>query len=459
MGNTRNGWWAAALAGMLALAPPGMAANGTGNARPALAGAESIAEENADLQTIWKAMRSADADTLAKLYQDNHDPVIHVWSAMALERVHFNLDAATADASACESALLDVRPAIALSCGQFRIGNLQLAGRWADSRQAESELVTRFRGHGIDPELDKMQAWLDSHADEPLLSYDIPVGDVTLPLKQRERQIRPDDQIIPRFTVSANGHELDAILDTGASDLVMGQDDADRLGVKPLDRKGHVNGWLAKDVPTQAGILETLALGGITLHNVPVTVVPRHIVLIGGNLVAPLGTLEITQSNIHVFGKDAPVPACDTAMRVSSAAWGGNIRLYPQLLAIGDARYGSAPLPGRHARRAGRGHRAPSHENHDGRHRRQACVRQCRHGQGQAHHRWPAVRYGVRGLHRCRQREASDHAGRGRATRHGFPAGLPSPASVLPAAPQPALIATTAVQMRGRRHKHQLNAC
>jgi len=332
MGNTRNGWWAAALAGMLALAPPGMAANGTGNARPALAGAESIAEENADLQTIWKAMRSADADTLAKLYQDNHDPVIHVWSAMALERVHFNLDAATTDASACESALLDVRPAIALSCGQFRIGNLQLAGRWADSRQAESELVTRFRGHGIDPELDKMQAWLDSHADEPLLSYDIPVGDVTLPLKQRERQIRPDDQIIPRFTVSANGHELDAILDTGASDLVMGQDDADRLGVKPLDRKGHVNGWLAKDVPTQAGILETLALGGITLHNVPVTVVPRHIVLIGGNLVAPLGTLEITQSNIHVFGKDAPVPACDTAMRVSSAAWGGNIRLYPQLL-------------------------------------------------------------------------------------------------------------------------------
>lgn len=332
MGNRHNGWWVAALAGMLALTPPGMAANETTGARPALAGAESIAEENADLQTIWKAMRSADADTLAKLYQNNHDPLIHVWSAMAIERVHFNLDAASADASFCESALLNMRPLIALSCGQFRVGNLQLAGRWADSRRAESELITRFRGHGIDPELDKMQAWLDSHADEPLLSYDIPAGDVTLPLKQRERQIRPDNQTMPRFKVSANGHELDAILDTGASDLVMGQDDADRLGVTPLDRQGHVNGWLAKDVPTQAGILDTLAMGGITLHNVPVTVVPRHIVLIGGNLVAPLGTLEITQSDIHIFGEDSPVPACATAMRISSAVWGSNFRLYPQLL-------------------------------------------------------------------------------------------------------------------------------
>ncbi|WP_426269009.1 aspartyl protease family protein [Dyella kyungheensis] len=332
MGNTRNDWRAAALAGLLTLASAGVAAGGISVSHPVLPGAESIDQENTDLQAIWKAMRSADADALVKLYQDNHDPVVHVWSAMALERVHFNLDAATADASACESALLDVRPQIALSCGQFLIGNLQLAGRWADSRQAESELITRFRGHGIDPELDKMQAWLDSHADEPMLSYDIPAGDVILPLKQRERQIRPDDQTTPRFTVSANGHELDAILDTGASDMILGQDDADRLGVKPLDRKGHVNGWLAKDVPTQAGVLETLEMGGITLHNVPVTVVPRHIVLIGGNLVAPLGTLEITRSDIHVFGKDSPVPACATAMRVSSAAWGSNIRLYPQLL-------------------------------------------------------------------------------------------------------------------------------
>jgi len=327
-----------ALAGALLLAGAGQAADRPALVPPAASSPASRLTEQTDLQTVWKAMQSADADTLSKLYRDNPNPVVHVWAAMALERVRFNLDAASADARACESALLDSRPGVALTCGQFRVGNLHLAGRADEARQAEQALIAHYRGHGVDRRLDEMQAYLDGIAGVPQLSFDIPAGDVTLNLQPdpKSKPPREAELGVPRFTVSANGHALVAKLDTGASDLVLGQEDADRLGVTPLDKQGNVNGWLAKDVPSQAGRLDTLKIGDITVHNVPVTVVPRPIALIGGNLVAPLGTLKISQNSIVIYGKDSPVPACATPMRISSAMWGNNLRLYPQLL-VNDA--------------------------------------------------------------------------------------------------------------------------
>jgi predicted aspartyl protease len=322
-----------AAAGALLLASSGPTF-GTGDDQPSTPAAQDAAGENGDLQAVRKAMQSADSETLTGLYRNSPDPIVHVWSAMALERVNFNLDAASTDARACESALFDTHPGIALSCGQFRVGNLQLAGRVDDAREAERQLIARFRGHGVEQRLDDMQAYLDGVAGAPALSYDLPGDDVTLKLQPnpKAKPPREAESTVPRFTVSANGHDVVAMLDTGASDMILGQEDAERLGVTSLDKRGHVNGWLAKNVPTQAGLLDTLKIGDITLHNVPVRIGPRPIVLIGGNLVAPLGTLKITQSTLLIYGKDSPVPACETPMRVSSAVWGNNLRLYPQLL-------------------------------------------------------------------------------------------------------------------------------
>ncbi|WP_157956451.1 aspartyl protease family protein [Dyella sp. C11] len=329
MGSGRNGRLVMALGAALALGA-GVAAwadDGTPRMAPQ-PGSESPADMNAQLKVVTDAMQKADAATLTQLYQTATDPVVHVWTAMALERVHFNLDAASADAKACEDALFDSRPGLALSCGQFRVGNLTLAGRAAEATQAERDLISRYRGHRVERRLDNMQAYLDGRADVAPLSYEIPSGDVTLKLDETSA--------IPRFKVSANGHELTAMLDTGASDFIVGREEAERLAVKPLDKTGHVNGWLAKNVPSQAGVLETLSFGGITLHNVPVTVVPDPIVLIGGNLVAPLGTLKISSSTLQILGKDATAPACDTPMLVSSTPWGEALRLYPRLL-VNDA--------------------------------------------------------------------------------------------------------------------------
>jgi len=335
----RNGWRWTTLALALALGSGVRAEDGT----PRMAskpGGESAANLNAQLKVIGIAMQTADAATLTQLYQTTTDPIVRVWTAMALERVHFNLDAASADAKTCENALFDNRPGLALSCGQFRVGNLNLAGRAADAMQAERELIARYRGHHVEPRLDNMQAFLDARADVPPLSYEVPAGDVTLKVEDNPTHAqskvfangREEPSTIPGIKVAANGHQLIAMLDTGASNFVVGQEEAARLGVTPLDKQGHVNGWLAKNVPIQTGVLETLAFGGITLHHVPVTVVPDPIVLIGGNLLAPLGTLKISSTALQIYGKESVAPTCDTPMLIGSGPWGDGMRLYPQLL-------------------------------------------------------------------------------------------------------------------------------
>ena len=282
------------------------------------------ASESAAIGTTLKAMQEADLPTLVRLYQTSTEPVAHIWAAMALERVHFNLDAASADARICEQDLFDSRPAMALLCGQFESGNLRLAGRVSEASDKERELIQRYQGHGVDKQLAGMQTYLDQEASIPRLVMERPSANVVLPLKENSPQ--------PTFTAKANGHPFDLVLDTGANDVVLGEEDARRYGVKLLDQSGHVNGWLSKDVPTQRGLLDELQIGSITLRNVPVTIVPREIALIGANMVAPLGTLRVSHASLQIYGSQSAVPACDTPMLVSSDLWGRNLHIVPQLL-------------------------------------------------------------------------------------------------------------------------------
>ncbi|WP_430390092.1 aspartyl protease family protein [Dyella sp. 20L07] len=318
-------WLAFGLASVFALSGVSTATlAGDNKAAATTSEMESPAAENADLTAIGKAMQGADAPTLIKLYQESKDPIVHVWAAMALERVHFNLDAATADALTCERSLFDTYPAVALQCGQFRAGNLHLAGRPADGDAVERELITRYRGHRVERQLDSMQAYLDQSASVPSLSYDLSAGDVELPLK--------DTVSVPTIAAKANGHDIDLMLDTGASDLILGEEQARHYGVKPLDKSGHLSGWLSQGVPAKAGLLDSLQLGTITLHNVPVTVVPQPFALMGANLMAPLGTLRFSSKSVLIYGNDTSPPACETPMLAGSGLWGTGLRLLPQLL-------------------------------------------------------------------------------------------------------------------------------
>ncbi len=284
---------------------------------------------NRDIQRILRAMREADAPALIKLYQGASDPIVHIWAAMALERVHYNLDAATADARLCEKTLFDNHPAIALLCGQFQSGNLRLAGRHAEADAYEKELIARYRGHGVDRQLAGMQGYTD-RAPAAKLAIERPAVDVTLSLKQ--------DQSSPVVDAKANGHTFELMFDSGASDLVLGEADARRLGVRILDEQPsrRVNGWLSHGVPARRGQLDRLQLGAISLRNVPVTVVPKQIALLGANMLAPLGSVRISRKSLLIYGDKSTVPACDQPLLTSSDLWGSQLRLLPQLM-VNDA--------------------------------------------------------------------------------------------------------------------------
>jgi len=288
-------------------------------------------DEVAAIDEILKAMQLGDAPTLTTLYQSTSEPVVHVWAAMALERVHFNLDAATADAKICEQNLFETRPSIALLCGQFESGNLRLAGHANAADDKEAELVTRYQGHGVEKALAGMQDYRHRTDGIPTLIVEQPAATTTLALKQASAS--------PVFTAKANGHNVDLMLDTGASDLVLGQEQAHNFGVKLLDRSMRVAGILSKDVPAQRGLLDTLQFGDITLRNVPVIVVPQSIALLGANLVAPLGALRVSRSALTISGTTqvSSHSTCDAPMLIASDVWGRTLTVVPQLLINGTS--------------------------------------------------------------------------------------------------------------------------
>jgi hypothetical protein len=319
------------LAAALLLACTGVPATAQDTASPLPAGDS----ETSTVQRVQQAMLDADVPALAGLYR-SPDPIAHVWAAMALERVHFKLDAAAADAKVCEDALFASRPAIALLCGQFQSGNLRLAGRHQEARAWEAALIERYRGRGLDRQLAGMQAYLDRSADLPAPVVQPPAADVVLPFKKPPRQ---DVPMQPVVAAQANGHDTDLLLDTGASVLTLGEDEARRFGVRMLGGEGHARGLLSKGVPVRHGLLETLELGPLTLRDLPANVLPgSHRPLLGLDLLAPLGALRFSQAALRIYGTGSTPPACTDPMLLGSDLWGQSLRLHPQLPIDGQLR-------------------------------------------------------------------------------------------------------------------------
>lgn len=293
---------------------------------------DAAAAENAGLRSVLKAMNEADTATLFDLYKSK-DPIVHVFAAIAIERTRFNLEAADKDAKICEDSLFETKPGIALSCGEFRVGNLRLAGKGQAALDAEADLVRRYHGHGgagVERALAAMQKFLDRAAGVAQFSIDpLPANDVVLALKH---DTRAKDSLRPILAAKANGHDLDLLFDTGASDMVLGEDQARDLGVKPLDAHGHISGWLSKGIETQRGLLDALQIGPITLRNVPVVITPRKNALIGVNLLAPLGTLGLTAKTLTVYAEQSAAPSCDRDMQAATDLWGSRLRLIPEFL-------------------------------------------------------------------------------------------------------------------------------
>ncbi|WP_078059650.1 retropepsin-like aspartic protease [Xanthomonas massiliensis] len=323
-----QGLWAMAMAlagaGMLGLGSP-LASGATPAAPARLADATTVRS----LATIEKAMGEADEATLQRIHDENHDSITHIWAVMALERVRFNLDAANRAAQACQDTLSELQPAVALRCGQFQSGNLRLAGQFERAWQLEKTLAQRYagRGGGAGKGAQAMSAYQRGREQVPRPRIVPPAEPVKLAYVPDHGQI-----LRPVVQAKAAGRSFDLLLDTGASSLTLSEELAKRLGVRLQDRQHHTGGVLSNDVPVREGVLDTLAIGPLVLHDLPVNVIATpDMAILGLSLMTPLGSLRFTRDALYVAAASDTAPTCDSPMRVASDLFGNNLRLVPEL--------------------------------------------------------------------------------------------------------------------------------
>lgn len=285
------------------------------------------------IPAVNRALALADVPTMATLYQQNPDPAVRVLAAMALERIHYNLDKASDDARLCEKELIATKPAVALYCAQFLSGNLRLAQGDAAADAEERDIVRRFAGRVPQRELDRMSAYVATQRDVPPFRLNRPDGNFSIPLLQSLRDNRGAVML-----EAANGASVRMTLDTGAGAIVMDLDTAVKLGVRALGTDGKTRGLLSKDVPVSHGILDKAHFGPVTLEHAPVEIVPNDRRLIGLDVLRLLGAFRVTQRGLDVVGTRGARPACSEPMLVSSDLWGQTVRTVVALSINGNLR-------------------------------------------------------------------------------------------------------------------------
>lgn len=272
------------------------------------------------LIAVAEATATADVPTLTRMYGETGDPVKHALAAMALERIHLELGKSSEIARLCERELRDSRPDVALFCARFANGNLRLAQGAAVADPAELDIVRRFEGRVPQAELDAMRRYVDAHLGPPPLRVEAPAAGVRIPLVHGLRDNRG------AIEVQAHGQKARLVIDTGASYLAMDEGTARRLGVRMLDRSGETAGILSRGVPVRYGVLDRLDLGGVTVENAPVEVLPSRARLIGIDILRQLGAFRLSRDDLQVYGRDEARPACREPMLVSSGVWANSLR-------------------------------------------------------------------------------------------------------------------------------------
>lgn len=270
---------------------------------------------------VTQATVDASVPALADAYRHTSDPVMRVLAAMALERIHLNLDKSSEDARLCEQALIGSDPGIALFCAQFDNGNLRLAQGPAVADPAEQAVIQRFTGKVPAATLKTMRDYVDAHRGVAPMKVEMPATGAILPLVHRPRDRRG------LLEVQANGLTTRLVPGTGSGPLALDEATAKRMGVRMLGITGQTRDLLGTDVPLQYGVLDRMQLGPITLTQVPVEVVPGRERVLGIDVLRQLGAFRLSRTELQVYGPKSPRPACHEPMLVASNPWGNWLRV------------------------------------------------------------------------------------------------------------------------------------
>lgn len=304
-------------------------------AHPAAQGSSSslVISDSAAMLTVENALAQADVPTLAHLYQTSADPVHRVLAAMALERIHFNLDKSSDDARLCERSLIDSKPEVAFFCAKVANGNLRLSQGESRANADELDIVRRFTGKLPKAQLEQVQSYVAVHAADPALQVVMPSHSFSIPVKRNLGQNN-----LPSVEVESHGRKSWLLIDTGSSVLTLDEDTARNLGVAMIDRTGKTSGFLSHGTPIRYGTLPKLNIGELTLLNVPVTVTSGRHRLIGMDILRRLGVFRLGESALAVGEDSSAAESCKEPMLVSSDVWGNELRVVAALSIDGSLR-------------------------------------------------------------------------------------------------------------------------
>lgn len=295
---------------------------------PAIAGDPAISSSNpspghsdktdpADI--VEDALERGDDRTLYKLFQTSSDPAMHALAAMALERVHWNLDKSSEDARLCERVLSKSKPDVALYCADFAAGNLRLAGKAQEASREDLAIAQRYGGRADTQYVATLKTFAQASLDLPDMRAARPEQTVELPL------VKTFGRDGPYVDVKVNGHTVRLLLDTGASTLLIDDQTAKAWGVHfDPDQQQYTRGYLAKKIPIRTGWVDQLDLGhGLVVTHVPVDVESRALLLIGFDVLRQFGAFRLSSDRLVIYGsEDHTRPACEDPLLISSAGRG-----------------------------------------------------------------------------------------------------------------------------------------
>ena len=291
------------------------------------------ANASALLMTVDTAVTEGDVPKLVQMYGTSKDPVARVLAAMALERIHFNLEKSSEDARICERSLIDSQPRVAFFCARFANGNLRLLDGPKQADAAELDIAKRFADRIAQPEIESLKNYASSRKEMPQLNVETPSTGLLIPV---ERTL--GTRMRPTIEIQSHGMKTRFVVSTGSSSITLDPYSAKELGVRMLDRSGMTNGFMSRNIPVSYGVLDELTIGDITVTNAPVAVVAGRKKLIGMDLLRHFGSFRLSEKSLEIYGDGQPRPTCKEPMLLASDVWGNHLRILAALPIDGSLR-------------------------------------------------------------------------------------------------------------------------
>lgn len=285
----------------------------------------------ASIAAVNRAIQGADLSALNAMSGDE-DPVNRQLAAMAVARVHYDLDKSSESARACEEQWQASIPNLAFYCARFVSSNLRLQGNDQEAARQEMAIVDRYRDKLPKALLNNFEyKRAPAFAALPPTTLSVPPEGTVIPLRKTAR-------LASALEADINGHRVFLRLDSGAPTM-LGAETARQLGVRiVLQRDGALQGAMGRKSEKQLGVIDTLSFGDVVVKNLAVAVIPEERNALGMDVLNRVVAFRLAQHGLTIYGPGRQRPTCKQPLLVGSTFWGSTPLVVQQLSVDGSPR-------------------------------------------------------------------------------------------------------------------------